>query len=140
MFNCVFDEQICGVWKNLPKSHLRQLEAEQLHVSMTTADNKKEEIQGKIIKHRALFAGAQFRFISTTAFLMCLDAYVHFLRFVLTETFSAILTSEEVHSGMGGIAMLTLSDTENNLHFILILQGLVSHGSCKYTHRENKIK
>lgn len=26
---------------------------------------------------------------------------------------------------MGGIAMLTLSDTENNLHFILILQGLV---------------
>ncbi|XP_048017310.1 chordin isoform X1 [Megalobrama amblycephala] len=94
-------DMICGVWKNLPKSHMRQLEAEQLRVSMTTADNKKEEIQGKIIKHRALFA----------------------------ETFSAILTSEEVHSGMGGIAMLTLSDTENNLHFILILQGLVSHGS-----------
>ncbi|XP_016336286.1 chordin-like [Sinocyclocheilus anshuiensis] len=58
---------------------------------------------GKVIKHRALFA----------------------------ETFSAILTSDEVHSGMGGIAMLTLSDTENNLHFILILQGLVPHGSCK---------
>uniref|UniRef100_A0A673NM08 Chordin n=1 Tax=Sinocyclocheilus rhinocerous TaxID=307959 RepID=A0A673NM08_9TELE len=92
-------DMICGVWKNLPKSHLRQLEAEQLRVSMTTADNK-EEIQGKVIKHRALFA----------------------------ETFSAILTSDEVHSGMGGIAMLTLSDTENNLHFILILQGLVPHG------------
>lgn len=28
---------------------------------------------------------------------------------------------------MGGIAMLTLSDTENNLHFILILQGLIKH-------------
>ncbi|KAK2881723.1 hypothetical protein Q8A67_018991 [Cirrhinus molitorella] len=93
-------DMICGVWKNLPKSHMRQLEAEQLRVSMT-ADNKKEEIQGKIIKHRALFA----------------------------ETFSSILTSDEVHSGMGGIAMLTLSDTENNLHFILILQGLVPHGS-----------
>ncbi|XP_051966675.1 chordin-like isoform X2 [Xyrauchen texanus] len=90
---------ICGIWKKLPKSHIRQLEAEQLHVSMTTTDTRNEEIQGKIIKHRALFA----------------------------ETFSAILTSEEVHSGMGGIAMLTLSDTENNLHFILILQGLIPH-------------
>ncbi|XP_016111964.1 chordin-like [Sinocyclocheilus grahami] len=94
-------DMICGVWKNLPKSHLRQLEAEQLRVSMTTADSKEEGLQGKVIKHRALFA----------------------------ETFSAILTSDEVHSGMGGIAMLTLSDTENNLHFILILQGLVPHGS-----------
>uniref|UniRef100_A0A672N067 Chordin n=1 Tax=Sinocyclocheilus grahami TaxID=75366 RepID=A0A672N067_SINGR len=94
-------DMICGVWKNLPKSHLRQLEAEQLRVSMTTADSKEEGLQGKVIKHRALFA----------------------------ETFSAILTSDEVHSGMGGIAMLTLSDTENNLHFILILQGLVPHGT-----------
>ncbi|KTF95487.1 hypothetical protein cypCar_00032425 [Cyprinus carpio] len=49
-------DMICGVWKNLPKSHLWQLEAEQLRVSMTTTDNKKEEIQGKVIKHRALFA------------------------------------------------------------------------------------
>lgn len=44
-----------------------------------------------------------------------------------TETFSSTLTSEEENSGMGGIAMLTLSDTENNLHFILILQGLIKH-------------
>ena len=44
-----------------------------------------------------------------------------------TETFSSTLTSEEQNSGMGGIALLTLSDTENNLHFILILQGLVKH-------------
>ena len=43
------------------------------------------------------------------------------------ETFSSTLTSEEEHSGMGGIAMLTLSDTENNLHFVLILQGLIQH-------------
>uniref|UniRef100_A0A665V0Y2 Chordin n=1 Tax=Echeneis naucrates TaxID=173247 RepID=A0A665V0Y2_ECHNA len=52
------------------------------------------EVEGKIIKHRALFA----------------------------ETFSSTLTSEEDNTGTGGIAMLTLSDTENNLHFILILQ------------------
>ena len=45
----------------------------------------------------------------------------------LAETFSSTLTSEEENSGMGGIAMLTLSDTENNLHFILILQGLLQH-------------
>ncbi|CAB1348103.1 unnamed protein product, partial [Coregonus sp. 'balchen'] len=64
---------ICGVWKNLPQSHVRQLQAEQL------------------------------------------------------RTFSSTLTSEEEHSGMGGIAMLTLSDTENNLHFVLILQGLMQH-------------
>lgn len=44
-----------------------------------------------------------------------------------TETFSSTLTSENQNSGMGGIAMMTLSDTENNLHFILILQGLIKH-------------
>lgn len=47
--------------------------------------------------------------------------------FCVAETFSSTLTSEEENSGMGGIAMLTLSDTENNLHFILILQGLIQH-------------
>lgn len=46
-------------------------------------------------------------------------------RFSSAETFSSTLTSDNEHAGMGGIAMLTLSDTENNLHFILILQGLV---------------
>lgn len=49
------------------------------------------------------------------------------LFFGAAETFSSTLTSEEENSGMGGIAMLTLSDTENNLHFILILQGLIQH-------------
>ncbi|KAM9442129.1 chordin-like [Salvelinus alpinus] len=92
-------DMICGVWKNLPQSHVRQIQAEQLRVTMTTATGRREVIEGKIIKHRALFA----------------------------ETFSSTLTSEEEHSGMGGIAMLTLSDTENNLHFVLILQGLIQH-------------
>ncbi|KAG7249498.1 hypothetical protein CRUP_006761, partial [Coryphaenoides rupestris] len=71
---------ICGVWKNLAKPLLRQLQNEQMRVTMVTS-----------------------------------------------ETFSSILTSAEQHQAMGGIAMLTLSDTENNLHFILILQGLLKH-------------
>uniref|UniRef100_A0AAQ5XT39 Chordin n=1 Tax=Amphiprion ocellaris TaxID=80972 RepID=A0AAQ5XT39_AMPOC len=90
---------ICGVWKNMAKPLLRQLQSEQMRISMTTSTSRREEVEGKIIKHRALFA----------------------------ETFSSMLTSEEENSGMGGIAMLTLSDTENNLHFILILQGLIKH-------------
>uniref|UniRef100_A0A671Y9U3 Chordin n=1 Tax=Sparus aurata TaxID=8175 RepID=A0A671Y9U3_SPAAU len=92
-------DMICGVWKNLAKPLIRQLQSEQLRISMTTSTSRQEEVEGKIIKHRALFA----------------------------ETFSSTLTSEEENSGMGGIAMLTLSDTENNLHFILILQGLIKH-------------
>ncbi|MEQ2190910.1 hypothetical protein XENOCAPTIV_014447, partial [Xenoophorus captivus] len=87
------------VWKNLAKPVLRQLQSEQMRISMTTSTGRREEVEGKIIKHRALFA----------------------------ETFSSILTSEEENAGMGGIAMLTLSDSENNLHFILILQGLIRH-------------
>uniref|UniRef100_A0A7N8XMP8 Chordin n=1 Tax=Mastacembelus armatus TaxID=205130 RepID=A0A7N8XMP8_9TELE len=90
---------ICGVWKNLAKPLMRQLQSEQMRIRMTTLTNRREEVEGKIIKHRALFA----------------------------ETFSSTLTSKEENSGMGGIAMLTLSDTENNLHFILILQGLIKH-------------
>lgn len=92
-------DMICGVWKNIGKPLLRQLQSEQMRITMTTASSRRDELEGKIIKHRALFA----------------------------ETFSSILTSEEENSGMGGIAMLTLSDTENNLHFILILQGLIKH-------------
>uniref|UniRef100_A0A3Q3L9V9 Chordin n=1 Tax=Mastacembelus armatus TaxID=205130 RepID=A0A3Q3L9V9_9TELE len=87
-------DMICGVWKNLAKPLMRQLQSEQMRIRMTTLTNRREEVEGKIIKHRALFA----------------------------ETFSSTLTSKEENSGMGGIAMLTLSDTENNLHFILILQ------------------
>uniref|UniRef100_W5MQW8 Chordin n=1 Tax=Lepisosteus oculatus TaxID=7918 RepID=W5MQW8_LEPOC len=91
---------ICGIWKSLSKSYIRLLRSEQLHVTMVTLNSQREEIQGKIIKHRALFAA-------------------------IPETFSSTLTSEAEHSGMGGIAMLTLSDTENNLHFILLFQGLL---------------
>ncbi|XP_038129060.1 chordin isoform X2 [Cyprinodon tularosa] len=94
-------DMICGVWKNLAKPAMRQLQSEQMRIRMTTAAGRREEVEGKIIKHRALFA----------------------------ETFSSMLTSEEENAGMGGIAMLTLSDSENNLHFILLLQGLITHNS-----------
>ncbi|XP_068441938.1 chordin [Clinocottus analis] len=94
-------DMICGVWKNLAKPLMRRLQAELMRISMSTtaAAGGRGEVEGKVIKHRALFA----------------------------ETFSSTLTSEEENSGAGGLAMLTLSDTESNLHFILILQGLVKH-------------
>ncbi|XP_077204361.1 chordin isoform X1 [Paroedura picta] len=89
---------ICGVWRNLQKSSIRLLKVDQLHISLVTRSHPAGEIRGKIMKHRALLA----------------------------ETFSAILTSvDPTHLGMGGIAMLTLSDTENNLHFVLVTKGLL---------------
>lgn len=42
------------------------------------------------------------------------------------ETFSAILTLEDPQQqGVGGIALLTLSDTEDSLHFLLLFRGLL---------------
>lgn len=42
------------------------------------------------------------------------------------ETFSAILTLEgPPQQGIGGIALLTLSDTEDSLHFLLLFRGLL---------------
>nr|XP_025034940.1 chordin [Pelodiscus sinensis] len=91
-------EEICGMWRNLHKPSIRLLKAEQLRISLATKSQPAGEIQGQIVKHRALFA----------------------------ETFSAILTSvDPTHLGTGGIAMLTLSDTENKLHFILMAKGLL---------------
>nr|XP_016852979.1 PREDICTED: chordin [Anolis carolinensis] len=96
------DGMICGMWRNLQKSSIWMLKVDQLHVSLVTRSHPTGEIRGKIIKHRALFA----------------------------ETFSAILTSvDPTHLGMGGIAMLTLSDTENNLHFVLVTRGLLDSGT-----------
>ncbi|CAI5775985.1 chordin isoform X1 [Podarcis lilfordi] len=92
------NNMICGVWRNLQKSLTRLLKVDQLHISLVTKSHPEGEIRGKIIKHRALLA----------------------------ETFSAILTSvDATHLGMGGIAMLTLSDAENNLHFVLVTKGLL---------------
>lgn len=49
--------QICGVWKNLAKPLIRQLQSEQMRITMSTAMSRREEVEGRIIKHRALFAG-----------------------------------------------------------------------------------
>ncbi|XP_044290593.1 chordin [Varanus komodoensis] len=92
------DNMICGMWRNLQKPSIRLLKVDQLHIALVTKSHPTGEIQGRIIKHRALFA----------------------------ETFSALLTSADpTHLGVGGIAMLTLSDTENNLHFVLLTKGLL---------------
>lgn len=46
------------------------------------------------------------------------------------ETFSAILTLEGTpHQGTGGITLLTLSDTEDSLHFLLLFRGLLESRS-----------
>lgn len=46
------------------------------------------------------------------------------------ETFSAILTLEgPPQQGIGGITLLTLSDTEDSLHFLLLFRGLLESRS-----------
>lgn len=46
------------------------------------------------------------------------------------ETFSAILTLEgHPQQGAGGITLLTLSDTEDSLHFLLLFRGLMESRS-----------
>ncbi|XP_010767507.1 chordin [Notothenia coriiceps] len=47
---------ICGVWKNLGKPLIRQLQTEQMRIVMSSASGGQNEVEGKIIKHRALFA------------------------------------------------------------------------------------
>ncbi|XP_014399978.1 PREDICTED: chordin-like [Myotis brandtii] len=60
------------------------------------------EVWGPLIRHRALAA----------------------------ETFSAILTLEGTpQQGIGGITLLTLSDTEDSLHFLLLFRGLLESRS-----------
>lgn len=111
---------------------MRQLQTEQMRISMSPSMSKRVEVEGKIIKHRALFAGTFFymQHAANSGFPECNLAGMPILNMshvLFAETFSSTLTSEEENAGMGGIAMLTLSDTENNLHFILIHQGLIKH-------------
>uniref|UniRef100_A0A670YS69 Chordin n=1 Tax=Pseudonaja textilis TaxID=8673 RepID=A0A670YS69_PSETE len=90
---------ICGMWRNLQKASIRLLKVDQMRITLITQTHPAGEVHGQIVKHRALFA----------------------------ETFSAILTSTDpTHLNMGGIAMLTLSDTENNLHFVLVTRGFLA--------------
>ncbi|KAM6222797.1 chordin isoform 2-T2 [Rhynchocyon petersi] len=92
------DGLVCGVWRGLPRLSLRLLRAEQLHVALVTPAHPSGEVSGPLIRHRALAA----------------------------ETFSAILTLEDSpQQGVGGITLLTLSDTEDSLHFLLLFRGLL---------------
>ncbi|NWX94574.1 CHRD protein, partial [Nothoprocta pentlandii] len=96
------DGMLCGMWRPVSKANVQLLRAEQLRVSLVTRAQPSGEVHGRILKHRALFA----------------------------ETFGAVLSSAEpAHLGAGGMAMLTLSDTENNLHFILMARGLLEPGA-----------
>ncbi|XP_053513830.1 chordin isoform X1 [Artibeus jamaicensis] len=92
------DGLVCGVWRAVPRASLRLLRAEQLHVGLVTPAHPSGEVWGPLIRHRALAA----------------------------ETFSAILTLEgNPQQGIGGITLLTLSDTEDSLHFLLLFRGLL---------------
>ncbi|XP_060028066.1 chordin isoform X3 [Erinaceus europaeus] len=96
------DGLVCGVWRAVPRLSLRLLRAEQLHVALLTSAHPTGEVWGPLLWHRALAA----------------------------ETFSAILTLEEgPQLGVGGIALLALSDTEDSLHFLLLSGGLLEAGS-----------
>ncbi|KAB0401189.1 hypothetical protein E2I00_002981, partial [Balaenoptera physalus] len=93
------DGLVCGVWRAVPRLSLRLLRAEQLHVALVTPRMEWAE--------EGTFWWA----------LMVLSP---------TETFSAILTLEgPPQQGIGGIALLTLSDTEDSLHFLLLFRGLL---------------
>ncbi|KAH0512608.1 Chordin [Microtus ochrogaster] len=92
------DGLVCGVWRAVPRLSLRLLRAEQLHVALVTATHPSGEVWGPLIWQGALAA----------------------------ETFSAILMLEDPQPrGVGGIALLTLSDTEDSLHFLLLFRGLL---------------
>ncbi|CAK6441842.1 unnamed protein product [Pipistrellus nathusii] len=96
------DGLVCGVWRAVPRLSLRLLRAEQLHVALVTPAHPSGEVWGPLIRHRALAA----------------------------ETFSAILTLEgSPQQGAGGITLLTLSDTEDSLHFLLLFRGLLESRS-----------
>ncbi|XP_068135452.1 chordin isoform X2 [Hyperolius riggenbachi] len=90
-------DTICGIWRSFPRSSLHLLRLGQIHVSLVTPTLSKPDISGKIIRHKAFFS----------------------------ESFSALLTPENPEEGMErGLAMLTLSDVDDNLHFILMLRGI----------------
>ncbi|XP_073088081.1 chordin isoform X6 [Manis javanica] len=96
------DGLVCGVWRAVPRLSLRLLRAEQLHVALMTPTHPSGEVWGPLLRHRALAA----------------------------ETFSAILTLEgHPQQGAGGITLLTLSDTEDSLHFLLLFRGLMESRS-----------
>ena len=68
--------QICGVWKNLAKPLLRQLQNGQMRITMAMSTGQRKEVEGKIIKHRALFAGMRMRACVCVRFFACIFLHV----------------------------------------------------------------
>ncbi|XP_077341566.1 chordin-like [Lithobates pipiens] len=91
-------DTMCGIWRSVPRSSLHLLRLGHIRVSLVTETLPKPEISGKIVHHKALFS----------------------------ESFSALLMPEStaIWGGECGLVMLTLSDGDDNLHFILMLRGI----------------
>ncbi|KAM3930411.1 chordin [Leptodactylus fuscus] len=90
-------DTICGIWRTLPRSSLHLLRLGHVQVSLVTASLSDPEISGKIFRYRAMFS----------------------------ESFSALLTPDSPEEATEqGLAMLTLSDVVDNLHFIIMLRGI----------------
>ncbi|XP_063772714.1 chordin [Pseudophryne corroboree] len=90
-------DTICGIWRSMPRSSLHLLRLGHILVTLVTTTLSEPEISGKIVRHKALFS----------------------------ESFSALLTPENPEESFHrGLAMLTLSDVDDNLHFILMLRGI----------------
>lgn len=115
------------MWRTVSKANIQLLRGEQLRVSLVTRAQPSGEVHGHILKHRALFAGKSGSHVPSRWVPTGMPLTPPLPR---TETFGAILTSSDpTHLGAGGMAMLTLSDTENNLHFILMARGLLEPGA-----------
>ncbi|XP_069830640.1 chordin isoform X3 [Dendropsophus ebraccatus] len=90
-------DTICGIWRSVPRSSLQLLRLGDILVSLVTTTVSEPEISGKIVRHKALFS----------------------------ESFGAFLTPDSPEeTTQRGLAMLTLSDVDDNLHFILMLRGV----------------
>lgn len=124
------------MWRAVPRLSVRLLRAEQLRVALVTPTHPSEEVWGPLIWQGALTAGRggseQFLDVKSCTFNSPGVGGLKrgFLMAVMVlhspETFSAILTLEDpLQRGVGGIALLTLSDTEDALHFLLLFRGLL---------------
>ncbi|KAK9401369.1 chordin [Crotalus adamanteus] len=50
------DGMICGMWRNLQKASIRMLKVDQMRITLITQTHPAGQVQGQIVKHRALFA------------------------------------------------------------------------------------
>uniref|UniRef100_UPI00358E6BBE chordin-like isoform X2 n=1 Tax=Myxine glutinosa TaxID=7769 RepID=UPI00358E6BBE len=88
---------VCGEWQRPPQQVLHLLHAGRLYMGLGSAHRSVAELQGRLMLHRALTA----------------------------ETFSVLLVPSRQALHAGGLAMLTLEDNADHLHFVLVSQGLL---------------